>query len=91
MKPDQARAIIAIADKIRHQSSADFNPQSAQLIQHLFSHKSDVIYQLVQLSLQQQQDLLDIKSVNNELQRQLQQFEDVKQERVWFRWLEKSS
>jgi len=90
MLPEQASAIIAIADRIRFQSTLPLDREAAQLIQHLFTQKPDALYQLVQLCLQNEHALQQAQQANDALLSQLQLLDEAKQTRSWFRWSDKS-
>lgn len=87
MSVEQASAIIALADRIRHDHEADIDLETAQLIQHLFSHKPHSLYQLVQYSLLLQQELQQAHQQNQELQQLLQVGHPTSSS--WLSWLER--
>ncbi|MCE2573585.1 DUF2076 domain-containing protein [Motilimonas eburnea] len=87
MSIDQASAIIALADRVRHERQMDVDLETAQLVQHLFAHKPHALYHLVQHNLALQDELRRTRQQNVELQQLAQVTSTVSS--GWLTWLER--
>ncbi len=87
MSVEQASAIIALADRVRHAHDVEIDIETAQLIQHLFAHKPHSLYHLVQHNLVLQEQLQIAQQQNLELQQLVQVGRPVSPS--WFTWLER--
>ncbi|MFO6425311.1 hypothetical protein [Motilimonas sp. KMU-193] len=87
MPVEQASAIIALADRVRHDHEVNIDLETAQLIQHLFAHKPHSLYHLVQHNLVLQQELQRVRQQNHELEQLVKVTRPVSS--GWLTWLER--